>query len=183
MQRCEGSSFYAPRRHKVLRASAGVNHVTLLLSARRPLVHPRINPAHAAQIRARTGDLRKIFLVRGEIHAPRGFLGGCTMRAEVGDLFRDVCEIALERGDEPLIAEWRSMSGQHQVEIQILQSAERRDPLVEISVAHVGQAALHQISSANDFLAREKYDGVAGSMAAPEEQKLDLPRTAMQGKP
>src|SRR5689334_24245318 len=61
-----------------------------LIRPRRLLVHPCVYPAHAAQVGARAGDLRKIFLVRGEIHAPRGFFGGCTMRAEVGDLFRDV---------------------------------------------------------------------------------------------
>src|SRR5579864_4173007 len=84
----------------------------LLRCTRRALVHPRVDPADASQIGAGTGDLRKILLVRREIDAPRSLLRSHTLRAQVGDLFRNVGEIALKRRDQAFIAERRTVPRQ-----------------------------------------------------------------------
>src|SRR5436305_8823700 len=64
------------------------------------------------------------------------------------------------------------MAGKVHFEVQLLEFAERGNPFIELSVAHVGDLGLHQISGTNDLLLWKKNYSVAIGVAASQEQQL-----------
>src|SRR6266850_8349776 len=70
--------------------------------------------------------------------------------------------------------EWHAVSGQHRVEIKVLERFKCGDPFIEHGVAHVSKAGFHQVPRAYDAFFRQKYNRIALRVAPPKEEKLDF---------
>src|SRR4051794_19225093 len=104
------------------------------------------------------------------MHLLRGIFRGDSLLAYRSDFRGYVFEIKLESRDDTLLAKRPAVAGQHKREAQFLESFERRDPFVEVRVAHVSDAGsfLH-VAGTNDALLRQVDEGVAGGVAASEK--------------
>src|SRR5579884_1389136 len=140
----------------------------------RSLVHPCVHPAHATNVRARTCDLRKIRLMRGEIGLLRRLFCRQPLRPQLGYLSCQIFQITLICRDERFPVKRHTMPGQNDVEIKFFQSIQRRYPLVENSVAHVRQPRLHQVACAYNALLGQKDHRISRRMAASEKEQPDF---------
>ena len=132
--------------------------------------------AHAPEVGAGSLNLRRILLVRGEVYASGGVLGRDAQLAQPGRLAGEVGQVALKCRDPALIAKRHAVARQDEGEVQLLEGFQGGDSFIEEGIAHISEAALHQVAGTHNALLGQEHNGVAAGMAAPEEEKLDLPQ-------
>src|SRR5437773_6292034 len=95
-------------------------------------VHPFVQALDASKVGARALDLWKIFAVRSEIHSLGRILGRDTLRPKNGNLFHQVCQIALPRRNQRTAFEGRPVARKHGVEVEIRERVERGQAFVKL---------------------------------------------------